>query len=189
VKIARQRKPGRESKKGLDASFEKRGRGRPQTIQRGWVIGRADNDRLKLTQVWARLGGPLLAAAEESQVQAAFEEHGQPYAADFVPRATSDIFELIRDSSFPKRPKAQIGFLADSLAGRPTVTARTSRDICSRERARLRGMSPHKIIRHEYYVECECGYKGPARDNACRECGASIPIDSNGILWGSARRF
>ena len=139
--------------------------------------------------MWERLAGPLLAAESEDQVRAAFEEHGQPYSDDFVPRTTADIFEVIRDPSFPKRPKAQIGFLADSLAGRPTVTARTSRDICSKGRARLRAASPHKIIRHEFYVECECGYKGPARDNACRECGASIQIDINSILWGSARRF
>lgn len=184
MKIAKRRKPVRDPKKVLDASSGKRGRGRPQTIQRSWVIGRADNDRLKLSQVWARLAGPLLAAKSEDQVQAAFEERGQPYTSDFVPRATSDICELIRHPSFPKRPKAQIGFLADSLAGRPTITARTSRDICSKERAKRRDVSPHKIIRHEFYVECECGYEGPARDSSCRKCGAPILTSLNGIHLG-----
>lgn len=132
MKTTKQRKPGREAKKALDASSEKRGRGRPETIPRSWVIGRADNDRYRLAEVWARLAGPLLSAESEEQVHIAFVAHGQPYAGDFVPRATSDILELIRDPSFPKRAKAQIGFLADSLAGRPTVTLRTSRDICSK---------------------------------------------------------
>ncbi len=50
----------------------------------------------------------------------------------------------------------------------------TSRDICARERASERKKSPYKIVRHEYYVECSCGYKGPAHDNACRKCGAEI---------------
>ena len=148
------------------------------------MIGRADNDRYKLAEVWARLAGPLLAAESLEQVLAAFVGHGQPYAGEFVPRAAADILEVIREPSFPKRPKAQIGFIADSLAGMPTVTARTSRDICSMERARERRKSPHKVIRYEFYIECECGYKGPALDNACRKCGAPIPANL-GVLWGA----
>jgi hypothetical protein len=29
----------------------------------------------------------------------------------------------------------------------------------------------HVIVRREYYIECSCGYKGPALDGACRDCG------------------
>jgi len=29
----------------------------------------------------------------------------------------------------------------------------------------------HKIIRQEYYIECTCGYEGPAKDGACQGCG------------------
>jgi hypothetical protein len=110
MKATKRRKPILESQKILDTSSEKRRRGRPETIPRSWVIGRAENDRYKLSQVWARLARSLLAAESEDQVRAAFEEHGQPHAADFAPRATLYIFELIREPSFPKRPKAQIGF-------------------------------------------------------------------------------
>src|SRR5580658_2679831 len=84
--MAKHQKPNREAQKTLDDPTKKRGRGRPQTIPRDWVIGRAENDRLKLTQAWAALSGQLLAAKNEDQVCAAFEEHGQPYARDFVPR-------------------------------------------------------------------------------------------------------
>jgi hypothetical protein len=128
-----------------------------------------------LAAVWAKLSGPLLEAETEEQVCAAFENGAQPYASELVPRLASDILGLIRDRRFPKRAKAQIGFLADSLGGRPNIEPRTSRDICARERAKEQAESPHKIIRHEFYVECSCGYKGPARDNACRKCGAEIP--------------
>lgn len=170
--------------KAIDTPTKNRGRGRPQTIPREWVTGRAENDRLRLSQVWASLSGPLLAAKAEDQISTAFEEHGQPYAREFVPRFASDILELISDPSFPKRAKAQIGFIADSLGGRPTVTLRTSRDICSKERAKQHAQSTHKIIRYEFYVECECGYKGPARNNACRKCGASIPPSLDRAIWG-----
>jgi hypothetical protein len=182
AKMPKTRKPIREPQKPVDTLSKKRPRGRPETIPREWVTGHAENDRYRLTQVWTQLAGPLLAAETEEQVRAAFETYGQPYAGEFVPRLTSDILEVIRSPQFPKRPKAQIGFLADSLAGRPTVTARTSRDICVKARAKQRAKSPHKILRHEFYIECSCGYRGPARDNACRKCGAEISPSGG---WGA----
>jgi hypothetical protein len=80
-----------------------------------------------LGQVWPKLRDPLMAAETEEQVIAAFENNGQPYAGEFVPRMATDILALIRDASFPKRQKAQIGYLADSLAGRPNVELLRSR--------------------------------------------------------------
>jgi hypothetical protein len=174
--------------KGLDASSEKRGRGRPQKIQRSWVTGRAKNYRQMLDQVWLELAGPLLAAENEEQIIAAFEKHAQPYAGEFVPRLTTEIMALIHAPNFPMRPKARIGFLADSLAGMPTIAARTARDICAKHRANKRAISPYKIIRKEFYIECSCGYKGPGRDSACRKCGASISMDLS-IFWGNPRLF
>lgn len=188
MKLLKRRKPIQIPEKALDRFSERRRRGRPVRIPRSWVIGRADNYRRNLTQVWTKLGGPLLAAETEEQVIAAFENYGEPYAGNFVPLLAADVCALIHAPGFPKRPKAQVGFLADSLGGRPRVTFRTSRDICARERAKQRAVSPHKIIRKEFYIECECGYKGPAQDNACRECGATIPISLE-ITWGSQLRF
>jgi hypothetical protein len=182
------KKPLKGPQKPLDRVSGKRGRGRPQDIPRSWVIGRAENYRGNLAQVWSELSGSLVAAETEEQVVAAFQNYGQPYAGEFVPRLASDILTLIRDLNFPKRPEAQVNFLADSLAGRPSVEFRTSRDICGKERARERAKSPHKIIRKEFYIECSCGYKGPARDNACRKCGATIPLELE-TMWGDPRLF
>jgi len=151
-------------------------RGRPQTIPLGWVTGRAYSARIQLQQVWPKLSGPLLAARTEEEVKSAFEEFAKPYAGDFVPNQVSDVFALIRDPKFPKRKEAQITFLADSLGGRPSLSFRRSRDICEQERAKQRQKSKHKIIRNEFYVECTCGYKGPALNNACRLCSAEIPV-------------
>jgi len=61
----------------------------------------------------------------------------------------------------------QIHFLADSVAGQGFVTPRRSREICAEERAKKK----YFIVRREYYIECSCGYKGPALDGACRDCG------------------
>lgn len=166
----------RKPEKALDAFSEKRRRGRPEKIPRSWIIGRAPNYRTSLEYVWPKLSGPLLAANTDEQVIEAFEQYAQPYANNFVPSFASDILALIHDPHFPKRAKAQIGFLADSLAGRPEITARRSRDICAEERAIQRAKSPHRILRKEFYIECSCGYKGPARNDACRKCGAEIPL-------------
>lgn len=186
--MQKRRMPIQKPEKALDASSEKRGRGRPQKMQRSWVTGRAKNYTQMLSKVWPGLAGPLLAAESEEQIIAAFEKHGQPYAGGFVPSLASEILALIHASTFPTRPKARIGFLADSLAGMPTIAARTARDICSKHRANERLKSPHKIIRKEFYIECSCGYKGPARDDACRKCGASISIDMS-LIFGNPRSF
>jgi hypothetical protein len=152
----------------------KKPRGRPQKIPRNWVTGRAYNYGIQLSQLWPSLEAPLLAAHTEKEVTAAFEDHGKPYAQNFVPGLAADILAIIRDPKFPKRSEARVSFLADSLGGRPDLSFRSSRDICEKERAKQRRKSEHHIIRHEYYVECSCGYKGPARENACRRCGAEI---------------
>jgi hypothetical protein len=152
----------------------KKPRGRPRKIALSWVTGRAYNYGIQLRQVWPQLEGSLLAAKTAGEVQAAFENNAPAYARNFVPELAEDILALIRHRKFPKRAEGRIHFLADSLGGRPNLSLRTSRDICETERARERRKSKHHIIRHEFYVECTCGYKGPALDNACRKCGAEI---------------
>jgi hypothetical protein len=87
-----------------------------------------------------------------------------------------DIFAVLREKKFPRKPRAQVKILANSLTGRPNVEARTSRDICAIGLAEGKARSPHKIPRKEFYVECSCGFKGLALDNACRKCGAEISL-------------
>jgi hypothetical protein len=186
--MAKSKKTASEHKEPLDKVSGKRGKGRPQHIPRSWVTGRAHNYRKMFAEVWSRLGTPLLIAKTEEEVISVFEKYGTPYTTNFVPSHASDILTLIHDPDFPKRTGARIAFLADSLAGRPNVAFRTSRDICGKDRAKERAKSPHKIIRKEFYIECSCGYKGPARDNACRKCGATIPIDME-IMWGNPGLF
>jgi len=171
-----------KAQKTLDPYLEKRSRGRPTQVARSTVTGRAENYRGALEALWLKLNEPLLAAKDDDGVTEAFEKYGQPYANNFAPRFSGEILALIRDPLFPKRARAQVSFLAESLAGRPEVSARRSRDICAKERQHERAQSPHKILRKEFYVECSCGYKGPALNNACRKCGAGISLVSEILL-------
>jgi hypothetical protein len=149
-----------------------------------WFALPGHKDELCLSRVWPNLRTPLLGSQRREDVEAAFENFGQPYAQEFVPRLVSDIFELTKETGFPQRAKAQVKYIAESLAGRPIVSMRTSRDICGKMRAALRAKSPYKILRKEFYVVCGCGYKGPAELDACRKCGAQIDYLPD-VLFGS----
>jgi hypothetical protein len=121
--------------------------------------------------MWNELAPPLLEAETEDDVIKAFQI-AVPGGTEFPPLAPLAL-KIVKDPRFPKRPKARINFLADSLAGLGLVTPRRSRDICANERAIV--ASTHHIVRYEFYVECSCGYKGRSENHACRKCGATIP--------------
>lgn len=150
------------------------------------IYGRAENyrdlfwerlwDRKKQQHVrdhphdWAER---LIAAANEDELRDALEGAPNYVQNEFRP-FLSLILSILREKTFPKTVPSQLDYLADSLAGLGHVKPRSSRDICGRERAKQSRKSPYKILRKEFYVECSCGYKGPALDNACRKCGAEI---------------
>jgi hypothetical protein len=170
--MAKRKKSSESEKKGLDTFSEKRGRGRPATVRYSEIVGRADNFRGILDQVWERLW-PLLSNADSTdKVIEAFEKGANPYERNFVPQLAELTLQVLQESTFPKRRKSLIHFLADSLAGLGTVTPRRSRDICAAVRAKEK--RTHRIIRFEFYVECSCGYKGRSENHACRKCGATI---------------
>ena len=181
----------RRPKKSLDRVLEKRGpkpRARPSE-----VVGRAENYRriFQSRGVWEALY-PLLSKAQNgTDVERAFAQiHATGvYVGDqthFIPYLADLIVEVIHDPDFPKkRPDRQIAFFADSLAARGSVSPRRSRDICEQERGREQ--RAHYIVRREFYVECSCGYSGPALNDGCRTCGAPIVLDSFGQLLPNFR--
>lgn len=151
------------------------------------VTGRASNYEFQLKEVWDRLATPLLCAKTAAEVTVAFRECAQPYVGEFVPGLSSDILLLLNDPDFPQRGMPEIKFLARSLAGRPSLSFRTSRDICEKAAAQGKLKSHHRILRREFYIECSCGYRGPALDNNCRKCGAepqlSIDVWTGQAPW------
>jgi hypothetical protein len=165
-------------KNPLDRVSKKRGR--PRMVSATETIGRAGNYRWILDQVWDRVWPTLSTAQTAEDVISAFRE-ARPYEKEFMPDRASIILQVLRERGFPKRRKAMVNFLADSLAGLERVTPRRSRDICAKERAKT--ARSHHIIRYEFYVECSCGYKGYSRDHACAECGAVISPSFSGPRW------
>ena len=163
----------------LDRFSRKRARGRPPRVRPTEIRGRADNYRFIFGKVWDRLSPRLLRATTDQEVIDSFLEGATPYAQEFVPALANLIFRVLGERKFPKRPEAQINFLADSLAGLSYVSPRSSRDICQKERTREK--CAHHILRYEFYVECSCGFKGRSHNHACRQCGATIDFDLSGI--------
>jgi hypothetical protein len=191
--MPKRKKSPTEPPKPLDAFSEKRRRGRPG-VGASEIVLRAENyrrmfwdyrlDKKKKEYVrdkpseWAV---QLLASKTLEDVERAFGSRSLSIQNEFRPLFPL-ILQVLHEPAFPKKPETQLDFLADSIAARGEVAPRTSRDICEKARAQVLRKSRHKILRHEYYVECSCGYKGPARDNACRKCGAGIGLAFEGLM-------
>jgi hypothetical protein len=145
----------------------KRERGRPRHIDPHIVVGSADTYRIWFAQYWPKLGPRLVAAQSPEEVARAVREEAVGISNALAPFSEL-ILKIMKDPKFPRaRSTSQIHFLADSLGGQGFVTLRRSREICARERAKKK----YFIVRREYYIECSCGYKGPALDGCCRDCG------------------
>ena len=175
AKIRKRIRTHKKDKIPLDTFSEKRRRGRPVKVQPSWVRGRADNYRWIFDQIWRHVWARLSKAKTREDVIRSFQDaEVGSYALEFVISADL-ILRVVRDPKFPKRKRqAQINFLADSIAGQGTITPRSSRDICERERARAKRI--HHIVRYEFYIECSCRYTGHSVNHACPKCGAAVPF-------------
>lgn len=170
--MARAKNTPKRTKKSLDTVSEKGRRGPKPKVDASAVRGRADNYRGILKNVWGQLWPRLSQVQTVDDVITAFQE-GYPGEHEFMPYHAPLILEVLKERTFPKRQKAQVNFLADSLAAQGLVSARRSRDICAEDRAQAK--RAHHILRAELYVECSCGYKGHSLNHACPECGTVIP--------------
>jgi hypothetical protein len=179
----------------LDGGLAKTGRGRPGVAQ-SEVVGRAENyrrmfwtERLrgrKGNKEWVRdkpyaWAVALVAAKTSDHAMRALDSAPIHIQSQFKPLVAL-ILGVLKERDFPKRQDNQFDFLAESLAARGDVSPRRSRDICAQARANERAKSPHRILRKEFYIECSCGYKGPALNDACRKCGAQMPISLQDLL-------
>jgi len=181
------------SKVPLDTGSTKARRGRPG-VHQSEIVGRAQNYRRmfwdrrlnKKKKEWVRdkpyeWAVALVSAKTEDAIGHALDSAPSYAQNEFKPLIPL-ILRVLREREFPRRQENQFDFLADSLAGYGRVSPRRSRDICTKHRAIERAKSPYKILRREFYVECSCGYKGPARNDACRKCRAEIPMSLEGLF-------
>jgi hypothetical protein len=155
-----------------ESKSPKKNRGRQRKIDPQIVLGNADAFRAQFTNAWPILGERLLAATTSVELWEVVKSgNGIISNRDYL--FSESMFQIIHDAMFPRvRLKAQIRFLADSMGGCGFVTARRSREICAEERAKVE----HHILRREFYIECSCGYEGPALNGGCRQCGTSTPV-------------
>ena len=117
---------------------------------------------------WARL---LEASSEQDLGDVLKEAHNR--ARERLLYKPELLLRTLKDKKFPKQDRdAQERFIADSLAAEGRVSIRRSRDIVQRDRSARKKRG--KILRREFYVECSCGYTGPALNDACPECGAEV---------------
>ena len=89
------------------------------------------------------------------------------------------ILQVRTERTFPTRPRAQIRFSAESLSVRGVVSPCRSSDICGE--VRMTEKEQHTIVRTDFYIDCTCGYEGPANHGACPACGttrATVSISS-----------
>jgi len=170
--MAKHKKTAQKPQNSLDTvSRNKRGRGRPG-VNKTEIAGRGYRYRLLFENIWNWAGERMIQARNGEEVLAALDQNEYhkrelECVASLIPRVTTD-------PRFPRSRQARINFLADSLAALGAVSPRRSRDICEEMRAIHRRKTRYKILRREYYIECSCGYKGPARNDACPKCGAEI---------------
>ena len=162
----------------LDRISGRRGRGRPPQINPAIVRSYADRLRLTLDRGWDQLGEPLMGAQNEQEIANAIK-NGLPDCEHELLRFAPLILKVRKAQRFPKKRKAQINFLADSIGAGGTVTPRRSRDICAKERAA--DANRHVILRYEYWIECSCGYKGRSENHRCRRCGAILYVPGDSV--------
>jgi len=142
-------------------------RGRPRLVEPHDVVQSANTYAGWLRQYWPKLGHRLLAARSAEDVAQAVQREAPDVATSLAPFSAL-MLTILRERRFPQvRSEAQIQFLADSMGGQGMVTPRRSREICAKERNKVE----YFIQRREYYIECSCGYKGPARNDCCPDCG------------------
>jgi hypothetical protein len=164
-------------KKGLDDVSAKAPRGRPPRVDAPAIRSRADYYRVAFARVWDRTRTALICANKEEDIVKAvigLQESGNDVEARLIAWLAPHLLRVLRDPKFPTQTRAQINFLADSVAAHGIVSSRRARDICGRQRSEK---PAHYIRRIEYYIECSCGYSGPSRDHACPKCGAQLPFD------------
>jgi len=145
-------------------------RGRKRRIHPKNVL-RAANELLKILELcnnqmdW----GKLEIAKTKEEITSVFERVPPPYRERLnLWRAT--ILEWVLEGKFPKTNlERKMRHLAESVAAEGFLTPRRCRDVCLEERKRQEKLG--MIFRREFYIECTCGYRGPAKGGGCPQCG------------------
>lgn len=121
----------------------------------------------------------LEAARTEAEAESAITRV-PPFYREILKDRFAAILTWVREGKFPRKNlKRKMHHFADSIAADIFMSPRRSRDICSEERKRVQNATT--LLCREFYIECTCGYRGPARRGSCRRCGTRRL--SPGLEW------
>ena len=170
----------KEPKSPLTTSQEKRGRKR--TLEPETVVEHADYVLKVVASLQDRIEWDKLEAARtEAEAEAAIARV-PPFYREILKDRLAAILMWVREGKFPKKNlERKMRHLADSVARDVLLSPRRSRDICHEYRKRPVSTKVGMILCREYYIECTCGYRGPASRGACARCGTRKP--SPGLLF------
>jgi hypothetical protein len=151
-------------------------RGRKPAVRPERVVEHADYVLKVVTSQEDRIAWDKLESAKtEAEAEAAFVR-AQPFYRDVLKDRLTAILRWVREGKFPKYDlERKKRHLADSIAGDVLLSPRRSRDICYEERKRPASEKVGMLLRREFYIECTCGYRGPADRGACARCGTTKP--------------
>jgi hypothetical protein len=158
----------------------------PKSHLFGNTLSSAHHALLVLSHSKEKIDLPKLMTAEsESDLTVALREVNDQTRSLLVDRWGAAILLWAKEKKYPQyNEEAILRHLADSIGGEGNVSPRRSRDICDGLRREKRNTG--QIIRREFYVECTCGYRGPALRDACPDCGA--PVSYMDFQFGLGRQ-
>ena len=147
--------------------------GRKSQVRVSEICKRAYDFKLLLELDRARTDWALMLRADSDEDLAWALKDVRERARERLFLKTELLLAALKDKQFPKQDReAQEQFIADSLAAEGRVSIRRSRDIVQRERSAVKKQG--KILRREFYIQCSCGYEGPAFHDACARCRAPV---------------
>lgn len=161
--------------KSLLTAFRER-RGRKRALEPQTIVEHADYVLKVVASLRDRIAWDKLEAAKtEAEAESAIARV-PPFYRDILKERLAAILVWVREGKFPKKNlERKMRHLADSIAGDVLLSPRRSRDICYEERKRPASKNVGMILRREFYIECTCGYRGPASRGACTRCGTRKP--------------
>jgi hypothetical protein len=160
-------------------------RGRKRALNPETVVEHADYvlkvvASLKHEIAWDKLEAARSKAEAESAIARV-----PPFYREILRDRLHAILMWVREGKFPRKNlERKMRHLADSIGGDVLISPRRSRDICGEYRKRPVSEQVGMLRCREFYVECTCGYQGPANRGACARCGTRKP--SPELLWEMA---
>lgn len=145
-------------------------RGRKRRIHPKNILRAADHLLTILEFCKDQIAWDKLEIAKTEEEAAFAFKHVPPLYRERLNLWLGTIPKWVREGKFPKTNlKRKMRHLAESVAAEGFLTPRRCRDVCLEERKRQAKLGT--IFRREFYIECTCGYRGPAKGGGCPKCG------------------